>query len=161
MGVVLVEGISDRIALEAVARRLGHARVDIVPIGGAHAVTRVAAGYPGAAGLCDEGEERYFRAALGDDAVYVCRMNLEDELVRALGPERAEAVIAGQGDLDTFRNFQNQPAWRGRPVDAQMRRWLHAADARATRYPPLFIAALDDDAIPRPLTDVLAHAVAA
>src|SRR5438132_12217806 len=116
MSVILVEGITDRIALEAAARRLGldlaADGVEVVPIGGAQAVTRVAAGYDGVrlAGLCDEAEERYFRRVLGD-ATFVCRADLEDELVRALGPERVEAVLAAQGDLETFRSFQNPPAW--------------------------------------------------
>jgi hypothetical protein len=162
VSVVLVEGISDRIALEAAARLLGRDLaadgVDVVPIGGAQAISRVAARYEGncVAGLCDAPEERWFRRALGD-AVYVCTMNLEDELIRALGVSRVEHVLATQGDLETFRSFQNQPAWRGRPTEAQLGRWLHAADRRNTRYPPLLIAALDPEQIPPPLVGVLAH----
>jgi hypothetical protein len=159
VAVILVEGITDRIALEAVAERVGldlHG-VEIVPIGGAQAVGRVAAGYDGVplAGLCDAGEERYFRRALGD-AVFVCTADLEDELIRALGPERVEAVLAAEGDLETFRNFQNQPYWRGRPVEAQLRRWLQASDNRGKRYPPLLVGALDPAEIPQPLVGVLA-----
>ena len=160
MAVILVEGITDRIALEAVADRLGLDLdgVEIVPIGGAQAVARVAADRPCArlVGLCDAGEERYFRRALGD-AVFVCTKDLEDELIRALGTERVEAVLAAEGDLETFRNFQNQPHWRGRPVDAQLRRWLQASDNRGKRYPPLLIDALDPAEIPAPLAGVLAH----
>ena len=160
MAVILVEGITDRIALEAVAERLGVDLdgVEIVPIGGAQAVARVAADRAGArlVGLCDAGEERYFRRALGD-AVFVCTKDLEDELIRALGTERVEAVLAAEGDLETFRNFQNQPHWRGRPVDAQLRRWLQASDNRGKRYPPLLIDALDPAEIPAPLAGVLAH----
>ena len=158
---VLVEGITDRIALEAVERRLGldlaADGIEIVPIGGAQAVARVAAGYAGVrlAGLCDAGEERYFRRALGE-AVFVCTADLEDELVRALGVDRVGAVLAAQGDLETFRNFQNQPHWRGRPVEAQLRRWLQASDNRGKRYPPLFVEALEAEEVPRPLADVLA-----
>ena len=158
MAVILVEGITDRIALEAVAERLSVELdgVEIVPIGGAQAVRRVAAAYPDVrlAGLCDAGEERYFRRALGD-AVFVCVADLEDELVRALGPERVEAVLEEQRDLETFRNFQNQPHWRGRPVEAQLRRWLQASDNRGKRYPPLLIEALAPDEIPPPLAGVL------
>ncbi len=159
MGVVLVEGITDRIALLAVARKLGVTGVDIVPIGGAHAVRRAVERYPGAVGLCDAGEEHVFRAALGD-AVCVCRENLEDELVRALGVARVEDVVAAEGDLETFRSFQNQPAWRGRSSESQLVRWMHNGD-RHIRYPPLLIAALDAASIPKPLTDVLAHAAGA
>ena len=161
MSVILVEGITDRIALEAAARRLSldlaADGVEVVPIGGAQAVGRVAAGYDGVrlAGLCDAREERYFRRALGD-AVFVCAADLEDELIRALGPDRVEPVLAAQGDLATFRNFQNQPYWRGRPVAAQLRRWLQASDNRGKRYPPLLIEALDPVEIPAPLAGVLA-----
>jgi hypothetical protein len=161
MAVVLVEGVSDRAAVEALARRQGRdlvaEGVEVVAIGGAQAVGRAFAQYDGelVVGLCDVGEERWFRRVLGD-AMYVCVENLEDELIRALGAAGVEEVVAAQGDLEAFRNFQNQPAWRGRPVEAQLRRWLHAADRRATRYPPLLLDALDSDRIPRPLAGVLA-----
>ena len=161
MAVVLVEGITDRIALEAVAAKLGldlaGEGIEIVPIGGAQAVARVAAEYDGVrlAGLCDVGEERYFRRVLGD-ATFVCREDLEDELLRAVGTARVEKVLAAQGDLETFRNFQNQPAWRGRPVEAQLRRWLQNG-GRYLRYPPLLIEALEPERIPRPLVGVLEH----
>jgi hypothetical protein len=69
-----------------------------------------------------------------------------------------EEVIAAQGELETFRSFQNQPAWRGRPVDAQLRRWVQASDGHNKRYPPLLIAALTPEKIPRPLVGVLAAA---
>jgi hypothetical protein len=160
MAVILVEGISDEIALVAAAANLGIGSledIEIVPIGGAQAVARAAANYDGEriAGLCDAPEERWFRRVLGD-ATYVCVENLEDELIRALGASRVEEVLAEQGDLETFRNFQNQPAWRGKLVEAQLRRWFHAADRRATRYPPLLIAALEPSEIPEPLAGVLA-----
>jgi hypothetical protein len=161
MAVILVEGISDRIALEAVAaklgRDLGREGVEIVPIGGAQAIGRATARYEGerVVGLCDAPEEGWFRRALGE-AVYVCTLNLEDELIRALGAARVEDVVAAQGDLETFRNFQNQPAWRGRSTESQLLRWMHNGD-RHLRYPPLLIAALDPDRIPRPLDGVLAH----
>jgi hypothetical protein len=160
VAVILVEGISDRIALVAVAVKLGFdldaEGIEIMPIGGAQAIGRAAASYEGqrVAGLCDAPEERWFRRVLGD-ATYVCVEDLEDELIRALGAARIEEVLAAQGDLATFRNFQNQPAWRGRPVEAQLRRWFHAADRRATRYPPLLVQALEPDEVPRPLRGVL------
>ena len=90
MAVILVEGITDRIALEAVAAKLGldldEDGIEIVPIGGAQAVRRAYAEYEGkqVAGLCDAGEERWFRRVLGD-ATYVCDKDLEDELIRTLG----------------------------------------------------------------------------
>lgn len=159
MSVVLVEGITDQLALRAVAARLGLnlGGIEIVPIGGAQAIRRVAAQYESerVVGLCDAGEERYFRRVLGD-SVYVCTADLEDELIRAVGPTDVEGVVAERGDLEAFRTFQNQPAWRGRPVEAQLRRWLQASDARNKRYPPLLIEALEPEEIPGPLACVLA-----
>lgn len=163
MRVVLVEGITDRLALEAVAAKLGldlgAAGVEIVPIGGAQAIRRAAAEYERErlVGLCDANEERYFRRVLGD-ATYVCVENLEDELIRALGPDRVEEIVAVEGELETFRSFQNQPYWRGRSAQSQLRRWFHASDNRARRYPPLLIAALEQGEIPTPLAGVLAAA---
>jgi hypothetical protein len=161
MAVILVEGITDRIAVEAVAAKLGRdpaaEGVEVVPIGGAQAIRRAAAELEGehVVGLCDAGEERWFRRVLGDET-FVCVADLEDELVRALGIARVEEVVAGEGDLETFRNFQNQPAWRGRSVDAQLRRWLQASDRRNKRYPPQLIDALEPDELPRPLVSALA-----
>jgi hypothetical protein len=160
--VVLVEGITDRIALEAVAAKLGRdlaaEGVEIVPIGGAQAIRRVASEYAGqrVAGLCDAAEESWFRRVLGH-ATYVCVEDMEDELIRALGPSGVEDVIAAQDELESFRNFQNQVAWRGRRVDAQLHRWLRAAHRRNKRYPPLLLAALEPERIPSPLVGVLEH----
>jgi hypothetical protein len=161
MSVVLVEGITDRFALEAVAARLDLdlTGVEIVPIGGAQAIRRAAADYRGqhVVGLCDAGEERFFRRALGD-ATFVCNRDLEDELLRALGTERTLELIAAQDELETFRNFQNQVHWRGKPVERQLRRWLRSADGRSNRYPPLLVSVLEPDEIPAPLTGVLSAA---
>jgi len=158
MAVVLVEGVTDRIALEAAAARLDVdlAGVEIVPIGGAQAVRRASAEYEGerVAGLCDVGEERWFRRVLGD-ATYVCVKDLEDELIRALGPDRVEEIVAAERELPTFRQFQNQLYWRGRPVQAQLRRWLQNG-GRHHRYPPLLIGAMEPEQIPPPLAGVLA-----
>src|SRR5437763_6622815 len=72
--IVLVEGVTDELALTLAARRSGRdleaEGVSIVPINGAHAISRclrqLAAEEPGAklAGLYDEGEEEVIRAAL-------------------------------------------------------------------------------------------------
>jgi Overcoming lysogenization defect protein-like, TOPRIM domain len=177
-GVVLVEGKTDVIALEALAERRGRdleaEGVVLVPIGGAQAIGRHLRELAGSgvrlAGLCDAGEERHFaraleRAGLGarlDRAgmerigFFVCVENLEDELIRALGASGVEEVVDAEGDLETFRSFQNQPAWRGRSTEAQLRRWMHNGD-RHLRYPPLLLRALELDRIPPPLDGVLAH----
>ena len=178
--VVLVEGISDQIALETLAGRLGQdliaEGVVVVPIGGAQAVTRYLVRFgPGGAGLtivglCDAAEEPYFRRALAAAGFgpapnrielercgfFVCENDLEDELIRASGRVAIEGLLDSQGDLDSLRILQNQPAWRQKGFDAQMRRWLGAGSRRKLRYARLLVLGLDLDRVPRPLTAVLA-----
>ena len=160
MDVVLVEGVTDRSALEAVARKLGLdlGGTEIVPIGGAQAIRRVAAQYEAerVVGLCDVGEERWFRRVLGD-ATYVCDKDLEDELIRGLGVDRVQEVVAAQGELETFRSFQQQLYWRGRPAEQQLRRWLQNG-GRHHRYPPLLVEAMEPSEIPAPLVGILGAA---
>jgi hypothetical protein len=123
------------------------------------------------AGLCDAGEEAVFRQSLelagfGSQLTradmealgfHVCDADLEDELIRALGAARVEAVIDSEGDLGAFRTFQKQPAWRGRELEAQLRRFLGSADRRKLRYARLLVEALDLADVPRPLERVLAR----
>ena len=181
--IVLVEGISDQIALETLAARRGLSLdgVGIVPIGGAQALGRFLRRFASQertarlAGLCDEGEEAVFRrslerAGLGSKLTrgdmerlgfHVCVTDLEDELIRALGAARVEKVLDANGDLGPFRTFQKQPAWRGRNVERQLRRFLGSADRRKLRYARLLVEALDLDHVPRPLDGVLAHVASA
>ena len=179
--VVLVEGISDRRALETLAERrgrnLGAEGVRILPIGGAQAVGRFLERYGPrglglkVAGLCDVGEEDEFRRALEragfgpvrsrDDmerlGFFVCVADLEDELIRALGAATVERVVDAYGDLRSFRTLQKQPAWTGRPAEHQLRRFLGSGGRRKIRYARLLVEALDPARVPRPLDGVLAH----
>ena len=131
--VVLVEGISDRVALETLAERRGRdlagEGVVVVPIGGAQAIGRYLNLYGprglglAVAGLCDAGEEREYRrglerAGLGSQLTrsdlealgfYVCEADLEEELIRALGADVVERVVEANGDLRSFRTLQKQP----------------------------------------------------
>jgi hypothetical protein len=180
--VVLVEGLSDRAALAALAPRrdldLAAEGVDVVPIGGAQAIGRFLERYGPRgldlhlAGLCDAGEERDFargleRTGLGAPATraeleragfFVCDADLEDELIRALGADAVLDVVAAQNELGPFRTLQKQPAWAGRPVEHQLRRWLGSGGRRKIRYASLLVDALDLARVPRPLDRVLAHA---
>jgi len=88
---------------------------------------------------------------------YVCVVDLEDELIRSLGCESVEEVIDGQGELGGFRTFQNQPAWRGRARDEQLRRFIGVKAGRKVRYGRLLVEALDLPRVPRPLDDLLAQ----
>jgi hypothetical protein len=177
--VVLVEGVSDQHALEALAERRGRnlaaEGVSIVPMGGAQAIGRFVERFGPRgldvklAGLCDAAEERFFqraleRAGLGSDLTrsdlealgfYVCVADLEEELIRALGAATMEEVIDAHGELGSFRTLQKQPAWRGRAPEAQLHRWL-GSQSRKTSIRSL-VRALAPDRVPRPLEQVLAH----
>ena len=184
--IVLVEGISDQIALETLAarhgRELDREGILIVPIGGAQAIHRFLTRFgprgrrtqgPNVtlAGLSDAGEADVFRRSLERAGFgsrltrldmerlgfHVCHEDLEDELIRALGAASVVAVLDSQGDLGSFRTFQKQPAWRGQPLERQLRRFMGSADRRKLRYARLLVDALDLDEVPRPLERVLAH----
>jgi hypothetical protein len=179
--VVLVEGISDQVALETLARRrdrdLAAEGISVVPIGGAQAIGRFLErlGPNGSdlrlAGLCDAAEEGDFRralerAGLGSDLTraemerlgfYVCVADLEDELIRALGAASVEQVLDAQGDLGSFHTLQKQPEWRGRTTEQQLRRFLASGARRKIRYARFLVEALDPGGVPRPLDLVLAH----
>ncbi len=179
--VVLVEGISDQLALETLAKRRGRQledeRLRIVQMGGSKNIDRYLElfGHPGLnatlRGLCDVAEEGDFRrglerAGLGRGlgraemealGFFVCVEDLEDELIRALGPESVEQIVEANGELESFRRFQNQPAQRGRKLNAQLRRFMGTRGGRKIRYAPLLVEALDLDRVPLPLDGVLAH----
>ncbi len=159
-GAVLVEGESDRVAVETLAERLGRdlaaEGVCVVPMGGAMSIRRYLwLGDLGLrlAGLCDAREEPYFRRGL--EAVYVCVADLEDELIRALGAPSVERVVDALGDLRRLRLFQRQPAQQGRPVERQLRRFLGTTSGRKARYAGSLVRALDLNRVPRPLERLL------
>jgi hypothetical protein len=85
-----------------------------------------------------------------------CELDLEDELLRALGTSRALDVLAGSGDLAAFRMLQGQPAQRFRPVEAQLHRFLGVASGRKERLAAVLTAALEPQQLPPPIAAVLA-----
>jgi hypothetical protein len=179
--VVLVEGVSDQIALETIAERRGRdlaaEGIGVVPMGGARNIGRYLERYGphglglGLAGLCDAGEEGevrlgleragldvgHGRAGLEAAGFYVCVADLEDELIRCLGAAATERIIAAQGELRSFRTLQRQPAQRDRSLEQQLRRFLGSGAGRKLRYARLLAGALDPVAVPRPLDRVLAR----
>lgn len=179
--VVLVEGISDRVAVETLADRrdrdLAAEGVAVVSIGGAQSIGRFLQRFGprgldlGLAGLYDAAEEGDFRrglerAGLGPGLTreemerlgfFACFADLEDELIRALGAATVERVVEAQGELGAFRTLQKQAPWRGRPTEAQLRRFLGSGGGRKIRYGRLLVEALELDRVPRPLDCVLAH----
>jgi Overcoming lysogenization defect protein-like, TOPRIM domain len=178
---VIVEGISDKIAVEALAARRGKdlqaEGVSVISVGGAHGIGRFLDRLDldccgvGLAGLCDAGEEAQFRhalerASLGTDLAraemeelgfYVCEPDLEAELIRALGVAAVEDVLAAHGDIGAFRTLQKQPQWKGRPAEEQLRRFMGSGARRKIKYARLLIEALDLARVPRPLDGVLVH----
>jgi len=178
--IVLVEGVSDRTAVLALAARYGRDLaadgVAVIAMGGAtnigHFVDRY--GPPGLglplAGLCDAGEERGFcraldRAGLGDGldrdglerlGFFVCVADLEDELIRSVGATALE-VVAAQGDIGSFRTFAKQPAHRDETRDQQLHRFLGTRSGRKNLYARALTEALDLNRVPAPLRALLAH----
>jgi hypothetical protein len=165
---MLVEGVSDQIAVETLAVRLGRdlatERVAVVPIGGAGAIGRMLAEHASATlrlvALCDAGEEALVRRRIEASglqvSVFVCVTDLEAELIRAVGVETSRAVVDSQGDLGSFTTLQKQLVWRGQPPEAQLRRFIGAGARRKLRYARLLIdAAVDLDRAPRPLVAAL------
>ena len=167
--VVIVEGGSDRVALETLAKRRGRdlaaEGVEIVSIGGAHAIRRYLerlkadASEVKLAGLVDAGQEEVFRRAVDHTGfeidLYVCDSDLEDELIRAVGLESVEKVIELQGELRSLRSLQKQPAQRGRTTLQHVRRFISSHSGRKALYARLLVEALDLDRVPRPLDQVL------
>ena len=182
--VILVEGVSDRGAVEALAERRGRdlraERVAVVPIGGAQAVGGFLSrfGPEGLdvrlAGLCDAGEEGALPARSWSEpasapgsrgptwsgwASSSATEDLEDELIRALGgAARRARSSTREGDLGSFRTLPEtaRVARTVRPKE-QLRRFMGSGGGRKIRYGRLLVEALDLDRIPRPLAGALDH----
>jgi len=173
---VLVEGESDRMAVEALALRAGHdlgaERVAVVPMGGATSIVHFLDRYgPEGAGhrllgLCDERESRGIaralaRAGIGSSSLaelgfHVCHADLEDELIRCLGVDAVLDVIDSQGELASFRILQQQPAQRDRPITAHLRRFFGGRSGNKIRYARLLVDALPAGDAPPPLARLIA-----
>jgi hypothetical protein len=177
--VVLVEGESDRAALEALAHRrgvpLGPGGICVLAMGGATSIGSFVAllGPRGLnielAGLCDADQEDYVRRALRRGGLdpgasrsdmeargfWVCTADLEDELIRALGTAAVEQIIAASGELRSFRTFQRQPAHQQQSVSQQLRRFMGTRSGRKSQYARLLAGAVRFARVPRPLDHVL------
>jgi hypothetical protein len=175
----LVEGDSDRLAVEALAEKLGRdldaEGVTVVPMHGASkATTYIELFGPNGfqlniAGLCDDAEERYFARGLERAGIvgpgasradyeaagfFACVNDIEEELIRALGATVVTQVIFAAGDASDLQNFQTQSAWTGKTLEEQLRGFLHR---RNVQYMPLLVDALPAGVVPSPLSGVLAH----
>jgi hypothetical protein len=181
--VVVVEGTSDQVAIETLAERRGVdiavAGVRVACLGGAHRIGAFLEelgplkGGLRLAGLCDAGEEPVFRRALeragfGSHLTradmeqlgfFVCVADLEEELIRSLGAPRVEEILRANGDLHRFRTLQQMPAWRDRPTEEQLRRFMGSGGRRKIRYARFLVDALALERVPRPLDGVLAAVI--
>lgn len=165
--VVLVEGVTDELAVTLAARRLGRdldaEGIRVVPIHGAHAMSRVLEGLPAdvrVAGLYDVGEEAVIRRAVeraGHDIAgfFACSADLEDELIRAAGVELMTHLIELAGDSQPWHTFRRQQAWQGRPADRQLHRFIRSVSERNSRYVRAIVEALDPAELPLPLRRLL------
>lgn len=177
--IVLVEGVTDELALTLAARRLGRdleaERVSVVVINGAHAIGRHLHQLadedpqPKVAGLYDEGEENVVRAALvrsgfspGADrsglesiGFFACSVDLEDELIRAAGEAVLSGLVELEGDAQPWHTFRMQHAWHGRPIDQQFRRFIRSISERNPRYIRAIVESIDPAQLPRPLRQLL------
>lgn len=188
--VLLVEGESDRAALETLAGRRG---LDLAALGirvevmnGATNVNRRIAALVGGdggddggrvavGGLYDAAEQHFVRRALERHGLrpegsaesleaqgfFACVVDLEDEMIRALGIDGVLAVVADEDGPHAFATLQQQPAQRGRPVEAQLRRFLGIKSGRKALYGRRLAAAVPLDRVPPPLDGVLRWAVSA
>ncbi len=179
--IVLVEGISDQIAIETLATRQGfdlQARaIVVVPIGGAQAAGNYMSMFgPGGqglplAGFCDADAAETFRravvradvgspvdvsemAALG---FHLCHRDLEDELIRAAGTDTMLVVVESQGELGSFHTMQKQVKWRGRATAEQLHRFIRSKATRSQRYARVVLEVIEPEQAPAPLVALLSH----
>ncbi|MFW5469416.1 hypothetical protein ACOCJ4_05150 [Knoellia sp. CPCC 206435] len=183
---VLLEGTSDVAAVRALRTARGvrpdSEPCRLVDMGGATNIRRhlqaaaTAHPRPRVIGLCDEREAAFFVRALDvvtplhldsverpisvDDlpalGFQICRRDLEDELLRALGADGALAVLGDVGLRDAFAAFTRQPAWQGRPVLDQLHRFCGTTSGRKELLAGALARALDEGSSPPPLAALLA-----
>ena len=178
---ILVEGVSDRAALRALALRRGRdldaEGVEVVAMDGATNAARYLREYGpqgrglALAGLFDEAEERFFRLGLAragfepgpktedleELGFFVCRADLEDELIRAVGAAGVLRLVAAEGEERSFRTLQLQPAMRDKSLVHQLRRMMGGRAGGKERWARLLVETVPLDRVPYPLDAVLAR----
>jgi hypothetical protein len=164
---ILVEGPSDRHAIERLARLRGidlaACGVQVVQLGGVTnlggALQRYRASGIRITGLYDAAEHTHVERTLarfpGVRPFYACVEDLEDELIRAHGVAAVLEIIDESGDRDAWETLTRQPFHRGRPVAAVLRRFMGTTSGRKVKYAGLLVDALDLHRVPRPLSAVL------
>lgn len=175
---ILVEGESDKYALEALALRKNKNfdadGISIVVMKGAGGIKTFLAllGPNGLrvqlAGLCDAGDEPQWAEALkahgfaktldrpvmASLGFFVCDKDLEDVLITAVGEHETLHVIDGQGESAQFAVFSQQPAHIGKSRHEQLHDFLHSRGRNIT-YAPLLVDRLDLKNLPASLEGVI------
>ena len=170
--VVLLEGRSDVAAVGAVAATYGLSERDhhyrLVDMGGVTGIRghlRALRAEPvpvRVLGMCDAGEVSVVVGALEGQGVAgdvdlaehgfsVCVADLEEELIRALGPDRVLGVLDRLGLSARFATLQNQPAWRSRPLPDQLHRFAGTTSGRKELLAGTLAAELAAEEVPAPL----------
>jgi len=173
---VLVEGASDKAAVETVARRIGFdlTSVDVVAMGGITNVGRYVneLGPRGRnlrlTGLCDANEQSFVVRAMrrsgfedaGTDNLeshgfFTCVRDLEDEFIRAVGVDPVQDLLRSTNELASFRLFQRQPAQRHVAIHDQLHRFLGTRATRKIRFGHLMADAVPLESVPRPVARLL------
>jgi hypothetical protein len=176
---VLLEGPSDVAALEAVLERhepmVPRTAYRLVDMGGvtntATHLRAVALAQPPlpVLGLCDAGEawvvvralQQQGRAVAGEGDLaahgfFVCRRDLEEELIRALGVAECLRLLEGMGLGHRFRSFSSQRAWAERAVEERLHRFAGVASGRKIRLAREMAAALPPGRVPPPIAGLVA-----
>jgi hypothetical protein len=158
---VLVEGESDRRALLTLAPRLGVPTPEITVLDGITNLRKHLAGPDRAPVLLlhDRGESAYVVRVLTDSPPdvrrFVCDLDLEDELIRAVGVPGVLAVVEARGERPAYDRMAQQPAQRGRPDAQRLRRWLGARSGHKLTYAGYLAEAVPLGSVPAPLRDLL------
>jgi len=177
--VILVEGPSDKLALQAAAEKLSKdldsRGASIIELDGANTlatflklVGKTGFDLPIYA-LCDADKESLWRSTL-QSAGYgtletradleafgflVADRDLEDELIRALGVARVKAAITNEGDDSAWATFQKQGTQRGLPELEQLRNFIQVRTARKVQYAPVLVDLLQLHEVPNCLARII------
>jgi Overcoming lysogenization defect protein-like, TOPRIM domain len=179
---ILVEGMSDVLAVRAMSARAGSdldaERIAVIALGGGGGLdaqlNQLGPSDRGLEllGLCDVDHEarwarsleaaglgsRPDRAAMEALGFFVCDRDLEDELIKTLGVARVESVIAAAGELRLLETLAQQPAHRNGNRHDQLRRFFGTKSGRKARYASLVVEATTPGDEPRLLREVLDRA---
>lgn len=176
---MLLEGVSDVAAVQVLAARRGIDTVTDVRLVDLHGVTNARRALVGLVratpdvqvlGLCDAAEVGFVLGALAavgrevEDAralpahgFFICRADLEQELIRALGPDRTVRLVHELGLGPKLASLQQQPAWQCRAVADQLHRFCGVASGRKALMAAALAAALAPEEIPEPLERLLSR----